>query len=198
MYRKCNTCSFISKFNKNEELKCKQCGSADELTIYPVQAAVDFLERVDTNIYDLDDPDVLIDLYNFEGFETTSLFLCTAYEVLLETLISDELNSIKIPNYVSELLSNSNQGQEKMGRLFAKLVGEKSIKAVFRLISSEDFHDKIKEIIGARNSYIHGNPRAFKDSDLEAEDLKIIADSMMDIFVILNNSFVNKEHKLSS
>ena len=48
-----------------------------------------------------------------------------------------------------------------MGRLFAKLVGEKSIKAVFRLISSEDFHDKIKEIIGARNSYIYGNPRAF-------------------------------------
>ncbi|MFE4243881.1 hypothetical protein [Peribacillus butanolivorans] len=114
---------------------------------------------------------------------------------MLETLIFDELNSIKIPNYVSELLLNSNQGQEKMGRLFAKLVGEKSIKAVFRLISSEDFHDKIKEIIGARNSYIHGNPRAFKDSDLEAEDLKIIADSMIDIFVILNNSFVNKERK---
>ena len=97
MYRKCNTCSFISEFNKNEELKCKQCGSADELTKYPVQAAVSFLERVDANIYDSDDPGVQIDLYNFEGFETTSLFLCTAYEVLLETLIFDELNSIKMP-----------------------------------------------------------------------------------------------------
>ncbi|MDF2606226.1 MAG: hypothetical protein K0S34_416 [Bacillales bacterium] len=174
---------------------CKSCGNTSEIDmhIYPIEAASSFLDFVDRNIYDIEDFNVQFDLYNFEGFETTSLFLCTAYEVLLETLIIDLLNAMKTPKKVAELLITTNQGQEKMGRMLAYLIGKgKTIKPVFEHIGYEKFHSKLKKLIKYRNSYIHGDHRAFKDSNIEAEDLKFISDSMIIAFVELNNLFVYK------
>lgn len=100
-------------------------------------------------------------------------------------------NCTFLDNSISLLLINSNQGQEKMGMLLASLleVGN-SIKAVFKRIDREEFYVKLQQIIRVRNSYIHGDHRAFRDSEVEAEDLKYVCDSIIDVFVMLNNVYV--------
>jgi hypothetical protein len=198
MYRKCGLCSYVSEVKRDQSYRCEKCQNSKEenSVVFPSSAATRFLTQADAHIYDLDDVSGQYDLYHFEGLETTALFLCTAYEVMLESTISEVLNSMKTPEIVSELLLNSNQGQDRMGKILASLLNtNKSIKSVFKQINCEDFHDKLHEIIKARNSYIHGNHRAFKDSDIVAEDLKFVADSMIDVFIAINNSYLYKEKR---
>lgn len=104
--RKCIICSFISEVSKAAHYECNRCGNTDEdtLVIYPIEAASSFLNAVYANIHDLDEFVLLNSIYDFEEFETTSLFLCATYEVLLETLIFDALTFIKTPRHVSDLL----------------------------------------------------------------------------------------------
>lgn len=194
MYRKCNKCLTVSVYNKSQNFKCSNCNNVDieQTTKYPIDAAKSFLDAADTNVHDLDDINVQIDLINFEGFETTSLFLCTAYEVLLESLISDYLMLINTPKKVANLLVNSNQGQWKMGKLFSDLIGFKSIKSVFKEINQKEFFTLLQELINTRNAYIHGDHQAFKNSKLKDVHLKYICDSMIGIFVTLHNTYISK------
>lgn len=193
MYKVCLLCSYISKIKKNQLFECEKCSNRDDTCTspFPIAAAENFLKRPDSLLYDLEDVDNQIELYHFNGFETSGLFLCSTYEVLLESLINDVLKAMNTNEKVSELLLDSNQGQERMGRLLSSLleVGN-SMKTVCKRIDQEEFYGKMQKIIKVRNSYIHGDHKAFIDSELEAEDLKYVCDSIIDVFVTLNNEFV--------
>lgn len=195
MYKKCKYCSYVSEFMTKVSLDCKMCGKTDEKNFvdFPIQGAQKFLNQVEANIHDLNDIDVQFDLNYFEGFETTSLFLCATYEVLLENLILDILRSLGTPIVVSELLINSNQGQDRMGKVLANLTGTgKSAKAVFESINELNLFEKLHSIITTRNKYIHGNPDAFKHSDIKDTDLKYVSDNIINVFKEMNNNFVCK------
>ncbi|EFU39326.1 hypothetical protein PVOR_25243 [Paenibacillus vortex V453] len=193
MYKVCLLCSYISKVEKDQSFECEKCSNRDDACTspFPKPAAQNFLNHPYSMLYDLEDVDNWIELFHFNGFETSGLFLCSAYEVLLESMINDVLKAMNTNEKVSELLLNSNQGQERMGRLLASLleVGN-SMKTVCKRIEQEEFYGKMQKIIKVRNSYIHGDHKAFRDSEVEAEDLKYVCDSIIDVFVTLNNQYV--------
>ncbi|MEK4750418.1 hypothetical protein NST77_23270 [Niallia sp. FSL W8-0177] len=172
MYKKCNKCFYITELIDNK-YNCINCNNSniEETSSYPVPAALKFLDLIETNTYDLESHDVYIDLYYFEGFESSSIFLCATYEILLESLIYDRLKLMKTPRIVAELLLQSNQGQDKMGRLYTAIVEQgRNIKKLFKVIEQEEFYNLLYKFIKTRNQYIHGDPTAFKNSELDAED----------------------------
>lgn len=104
MYKKCQLCSYITKTKKDQPFKCKKCSNRDDKCLFPFPspAAENFLKHPDSHLYDLDDIDNQIDLFNFNGFETSGLFLCSAYEVLLESMIYDVLRVMNTNERVLE------------------------------------------------------------------------------------------------
>lgn len=181
LYKKCLACFYI--VNHKQNTTCPICKKESILENFPVHAALGFLNLAEVGVFGTDE----YNQYYFNELQGSSLYICALHEILLESFLSDYLSLIGTPKKVTELLINSNQGQEKMSRLFGKLTGV-TLKEAITLVEEEKFYLCLKRVISGRNHYIHGNYHALDDIDIE--DIKYLCSEILNVYVDIQNKFL--------
>lgn len=181
-HKKCKTCFYISPVQNGTDIICPNCknSSKNKWDEYPITPALGFLSQAQANVLGSDE----INHHLFHELQSACLFLCALYEVLLEGLITDFLQSIKTPEIVTELLLDAYQGQDRMSKLYSKL-RENPLRD-----EMGDIYDKINHVIKCRNKYIHGTYNAL--DDIDKEYLVNIFENIIEAFVKVQNSFVTR------
>jgi len=187
MYRKCNCCFFINEINEKAlTFNCTLCSNnnLEETEEYPVPAAKGFLQQAEVNVFGSDE----YTQYMFHELQSACLFLCSLYEILLESTLSDYLEKLSTPDVVCELIFESNQGQEKLTKMFKHLTSN-SLKDLFLQNKEPLLYDYIKKIIKGRNHYIHGEYGAL--DNIETETLEYVCNNMVSGFVKIQNRLIS-------
>lgn len=130
----------------------------------------------------------------------TSVFVCTALELLLERLIFVVAREDKYweeVDYLIEHLLEAYQGRERRQKLFG-IVGYGSFSSQVKLTGNKNFNKHWDDLAKIRNNCVHGK---VEDSNkVKPSQLKLFINESLDVFSKLTNAYNQEtlQHKIAN
>jgi hypothetical protein len=124
------------------------------------------------------------------------IFFCIIKELLLERFLYNRMEAMELPSGVIKQLSNDNDTHSlRLKKLFPALIDCDWTEAL-KVIDPEDkkaypdLNNRLKEITGHRNNFIHEGKDWVMDKSV-AEQCLVDLFPLLELFVELNNKYVH-------
>lgn len=151
-YFRCDNCFQIEPESSwlvdKKDKKCKHCGRLSDCELWPSAEIRELIETIKN-----------YDQSSSEYGLITSVFTCTALELLLERLLFTMAmldRSFEETEFLVDLLLDTNQGRAKRLQLYRRL-GSGSFKSEARQIGFPSFLEQWDKLANIRNKSVHGD-----------------------------------------
>jgi hypothetical protein len=182
IYFKCENCGIIDLDVKwqtfTEKTVCPECGKIDWFETWPSSDVIDLFDHA--RAYEKDSP--------YFGL-VTSVFVCTALELLLERVLfvmALQENSEEDVDYLIDDLLEAYEGRSRRLQLYNKL-GEHTFTVEAKSTGNKHFNKHWEYLADIRNKSVHGDME--KANRITPNDITLIITEALDVFSKLWNKY---------